>query len=171
MARKTDTFLLQSQSLFSSSYDSKDSALKDTTVDTALNSDMFMASAAIFIVLVLIWAHTGSLLLTFGGMLQVLLAFPSAVFLTTTVFQIKFFPFLNFIGAFAFHGFPPTVYRPSLSALLVMYVALPALVTTLPVLVMLTNISQVHCLLLLVDCTTSNVYWRTRNCYKPTFAD
>ena len=64
MARKTDTFLLQSQSLFSSSYDSKDSALKDTTVDTALNSDMFMASAAIFIVLVLIWAHTGSLLLT-----------------------------------------------------------------------------------------------------------
>ena len=54
MARKTDTFLLQSQSLFSSSYDSKDSALKDTTVDTALNSDMFMASAAIFIVLVLI---------------------------------------------------------------------------------------------------------------------
>ena len=89
-------------SLWASSYDSKDSALKDTVVDAALNSDMIMASAAVFIVLVLIWAHTGSLLLTFAGMLQVLLAFPSAVFLTTTVFQIKFFPFLNFIGAFAF---------------------------------------------------------------------
>jgi hypothetical protein len=89
-------------SLWASSYDSKDSALKDTVVDTALNSDMIMASAAVFIVLVLIWAHNGSLLLTFAGMLQVLLAFPSAVFLTTTVFQIKFFPFLNFIGAFAF---------------------------------------------------------------------
>ena len=41
---------------------------------------------------------------------------------------------------------PPTVYRTSLSALLVMYVALPVLVTFTGVLVTLTNTSQVHCL-------------------------
>ena len=48
--------------------------------------------------------HTGSVLLTAGGLLQILLAFPSAVFLTTCVFQIKFFPFLNFIGIFVIAG-------------------------------------------------------------------
>lgn len=89
---------------FKSSYDSNDGMLKETIADTALYSDMVLASAAVLIVLVLIWLHTGSVLLTLGGMLQVLLAFPSAVFLTTTVFQIKFFPFLNFIGLFVLIG-------------------------------------------------------------------
>ena len=72
---------------FNAAYNSRDDNLKGQIVDEALNSDMVMAAGAIFIVLVLIWLHTGSALLTLGGMLQVLLAFPSAVFFTTIVLQ------------------------------------------------------------------------------------
>ena len=93
-----------SSSAFSAAYNSKDEELKDRIVDEALNSDMLMATGAILIVLVLIWVHTGSALLTLGGMLQVLLAFPSAVFFTTMVLRITFFPFLNFIGLFVLIG-------------------------------------------------------------------
>jgi len=89
---------------FNAAYNSRDDNLKGQIVDEALNSDMVMAAGAIFIVLVLIWLHTGSALLTLGGMLQVLLAFPSAVFFTTIVLQITFFPFLNFIGLFVLIG-------------------------------------------------------------------
>ena len=76
---------------FNAAYNSRDDNLKGQIVDEALNSDMVMAAGAIFIVLVLIWLHTGSALLTLGGMLQVLLAFPSAGFFTTIVLQITFF--------------------------------------------------------------------------------
>ena len=90
--------------VFKVAYSNEDRALKDLKVDAALNQDMVLSAIAVFIVLALIWLHTGSVLLTAGGLLQILLAFPSAVFLTTCVFQIKFFPFLNFIGIFVIAG-------------------------------------------------------------------
>ena len=93
-----------SSSAFSAAYNSRNEELKGRIVDEALNSDMLMATGAILIVLVLIWVHTGSALLTLGGMLQVLLAFPSAVFFTTMVLRITYFPFLNFIGLFVLIG-------------------------------------------------------------------
>jgi 5-methyltetrahydrofolate--homocysteine methyltransferase len=46
----------------------------------------------------------GSVLLTAGGIVQVLLSFPSAIFFTKTLCQLDFFPFLNFIGLFVIAG-------------------------------------------------------------------
>ena len=89
---------------FKVAYNTQDSALKDRKVDEALNQDMVLSAIAVFVVLGMMWLHTGSMLLTVGGLLQVLLAFPTAVFLTTCVFQITFFPFLNFIGIFVIAG-------------------------------------------------------------------
>jgi len=90
--------------VFKVAYSTSNGGLKDRAVDAALNRDMVLSGVAVLVVLCLMWAHTGSLLLTAGGLLQILLAFPSAVFFTTTILQIKFFPFLNFIGIFVIAG-------------------------------------------------------------------
>ena len=89
---------------FKVAYSTSDRVLKERKTDDALNSDMLLSALAVAVVSALVWLHTGSLLLTAGGMLQVILAFPTAVFTLTVVFGIQFFPLLNFLGIFVVAG-------------------------------------------------------------------
>ena len=93
-----------SSSYFNVYYDTASSDVKDAYVDEQLFKDLALAVSAISIIIILMWVHMGSVLLTVGGIVQVLLAFPSAIFFTKTLCQLDFFPFLNFIGLFVIAG-------------------------------------------------------------------
>ena len=93
-----------SSSYFNLYYDTAGSGIKDAFVDEQLFKDLTLAVSAISIIIILMWVHMGSVLLTLGGIVQVLLAFPSAIFFTKTLCQLDFFPFLNFIGLFVIAG-------------------------------------------------------------------
>jgi predicted RND superfamily exporter protein len=89
---------------FSVAYSSSDKELLTLKTDEALMTDLFLATGSSIVITLLLWAHTGSLLLTLGGFLQIMMALPSAVFFQTVVCQITFFPFLNFLGVFVIAG-------------------------------------------------------------------
>jgi predicted RND superfamily exporter protein len=89
---------------FSVAYSTSDESLLDLKTDEALMRDMFLAMASSLVITLLLWAHTGSLLLTLGGFLQIMMALPSAIFFQTVVLGITFFPFLNFLGVFVIAG-------------------------------------------------------------------
>jgi hypothetical protein len=91
-------------SYFTIYWDTFQGEVRELFVDEQLFSDMRLAAGAVFIIIVLLWLHMGSLLLTVGGIVQVLLSFPTALFFTKVVCQISFFPFLNFIGIFVIAG-------------------------------------------------------------------
>lgn len=91
-------------SYFTVYWDTIESDVRDLYVDDQLYKDMRLAAGAVFIIIVLLWLHMGSLLLTVGGIVQVLLSFPTALFFTKVMCQISFFPFLNFIGIFVIAG-------------------------------------------------------------------
>ena len=93
-----------SSDYFTVSWDYKNNELRDEYVDEKLMADMVLAVSAILVILVLMWVHTGSIVLTVGGVLQIIMAFPSALFVTSALCDFSFFPFLNFIGIFIIAG-------------------------------------------------------------------
>ena len=84
--------------------DTRSSDVREFMVDKQLTTDMMLAMGAVVIIVVLLWVHMGSVWLTLGGIIQVLLSFPSAIFFTKRICGINFFPFLNFIGVFVIAG-------------------------------------------------------------------
>ena len=66
-------------SYFTIYWDTIDGDVRDLYVDDQLYKDMRLAAGAVFIIIVLLWLHMGSLLLTVGGIVQDLLYFPPAV--------------------------------------------------------------------------------------------
>uniref|UniRef100_A0A7S0KEQ6 SSD domain-containing protein n=4 Tax=Ostreococcus mediterraneus TaxID=1486918 RepID=A0A7S0KEQ6_9CHLO len=93
-----------SSEYFTVAWDFDDNSVREQVVDEKLIEDMALAASAIVVILVLMWLHTGSVLLTLGGVVQIIMAFPSALFLTGALCGISFFPFLNFIGVFVIAG-------------------------------------------------------------------
>lgn len=91
-------------SLFSSYVDTSWSEVREQLVDEQLWKDMALASGSVVIILVLMWLRTGSVFLTVGGVTQILLSFPSAIFFTKMICGLDYFPFLNFIGLFVIAG-------------------------------------------------------------------
>jgi hypothetical protein len=81
-------------------YDTQAEAFVNIQVDNSLLNDMILAMASAGITTLAILVHTRSPWLTIMGLIQIILSFPLAYFFYTFPGQLKFFPFLNFIGVF-----------------------------------------------------------------------
>lgn len=67
-------------------------------VESMLANDMMLAIGSSVVIAIAIMLHTQSPLITIVGLLQIVLSFPMAFLVYKLVLQLKFFPFLNFIG-------------------------------------------------------------------------
>lgn len=81
-------------------YDTGDEAFVHYEVNAGLVSDMILAIGSAIVTGFAMLVHTRSIWLTTVGLLQITLSFPTAYFAYSLIAQLKFFPFLNFIGVF-----------------------------------------------------------------------
>ena len=85
-------------------YNDEREKIQKKYMDSLLMSDMMLSASAAVIIFVLLGIHTQSIFLTVVALLQVGLSFPTAFFLYKIVLNIKYFPFLNFMGMFVILG-------------------------------------------------------------------
>ena len=81
-------------------YDTNEEDFINILFDTAVNSDMLLATGSALITTIAILIHTRSLFLSLVGLVQIILSFPLAFFVYRFICGFTFFPFLNFIGVF-----------------------------------------------------------------------
>jgi len=81
-------------------YDNALESFAEIKTDSLLGNDMTLAIGSSIVIMIAIMIHTQSPLITGLGLLQIILSFPMAFFAYKLVFNLQFFPFLNFIGIF-----------------------------------------------------------------------
>jgi hypothetical protein len=85
-------------SLIEGVYDTSYEDFVEIKTDDMLDDDMTLALGSAVVISILIMVHTQSPLITGVGLLQIILSFPLSFFAYKLIFQLQFFPFLNFIG-------------------------------------------------------------------------
>ena len=85
-------------------YNDEREKIQEKYMDSLLMADMMLSASAAVIIFVLLGIHTQSIFLTVVALLQVGLSFPTAFFLYKLVLNLKYFPFLNFMGMFVILG-------------------------------------------------------------------
>jgi len=95
-----DTFDRSDGELIAGVYEANDEGFLQLFADAAVGMDMMLAMGSAVITFIAILIHTGSPWLTLMGMAQIILSFPLSYFVYYFIGQIRFFPFLNFIGVF-----------------------------------------------------------------------
>ena len=83
-------------------YDS--GTLFDWEVDTAVLNDSTFATFSFLTVLVFVWLHTRSIIVSVMGMLGVLASLPITMFIYTSVLNIEHMSILNFLSLFVIMG-------------------------------------------------------------------
>ena len=78
--------------------------MNNNVMNMALLSDLSLIGLALVAIFGVVWLNTGSLFVTTLGMVQVICAFPTAVWIYDVVLQIKWSPFLNLLGMFVILG-------------------------------------------------------------------
>ena len=63
-------------------------ALTDWEIDRIIFSDVSYAIGSLVMVLLLMWVHSGSFLLSAGGLVHILLSIPSAYFVIRIIMQV-----------------------------------------------------------------------------------
>lgn len=78
--------------------------LLNRSFDAVVFGDTIFALIAVVVLWLYIWFHTGSVFLSLGAMLHILLSFGWAAFVFVYAFQISIFPFLNILGIYIILG-------------------------------------------------------------------
>lgn len=86
--------------ILSGVYDTTYGSINEKYVDILVQSDMLLAVASLTVTFLAMGVHTRSAWLTMIGILQIIYAIPLAYFVYVFIANLKFFPFLNFIGVF-----------------------------------------------------------------------
>lgn len=86
--------------ILSGVYDTTYGSINQKYVDILVQSDMLLAVASLTVTFIAMGVHTKSAWLTMIGILQIIYAIPLAYFVYVFIANLKFFPFLNFIGVF-----------------------------------------------------------------------
>ena len=90
----------KSSSVVDGTYDTQNEEFNVLFVDTTLVTDMAVALGSALVVTIAVLIKSRSLFITLIGVVQIILSFPLSFLFYNLVFQLDFFPFLNFIGIF-----------------------------------------------------------------------
>ena len=90
----------KSSSVVDGTYDTQYEDFNNLYIDTSLVTDMALALGSALVVTVAVLVKSRSLFITLIGVVQIILSFPLSFLFYNLVFQLDFFPFLNFIGIF-----------------------------------------------------------------------